>query len=96
VMYAGRICEYAPVRAIFHDPQHPYTLGLLQSVPRLDAAATTALHAIPGNPPNLQSLPAGCSYQDRCEFTRDVCLSERPELHHISDGRTKACHLEVL
>ncbi|HBE92316.1 MAG TPA: ABC transporter ATP-binding protein [Gammaproteobacteria bacterium] len=96
VMYAGRVCEYAPVRAIFNDPQHPYTLGLLQSVPRLDAVEATALHAIPGNPPNLQHLPAGCSYQDRCEFMRDICVSDRPELHRISDGRSKACHLEVL
>ena len=96
VMYAGRICEYAPVRAIFRNPQHPYTLGLLQSIPRLDAVDAANLHAIPGNPPNLQHLPVGCCYQDRCEFTRDVCISERPELKLISDGRSKACHLEAL
>ena len=96
VMYAGRICEYAPVFDIFRDPQHPYTRGLLQSVPRLDSDGTQVLHAIPGNPPNMQQLPAGCAYQERCEFQREVCLQQRPTLKRVSDGRQKACHLEVL
>jgi len=96
VMYAGRIVESAPVGAIFRDPQHPYTHGLLKSVPRLDTAGSAALHAIPGNPPNLQHLPPGCAYQPRCEFRRDRCLTERPELRRIGDRRHKACHLEAL
>ena len=96
VMYAGRVCEYAPVDSIFRDPQHPYTYGLLQSVPRLDTTAATALHAIPGNPPDLQQLPDGCAYRDRCEFSKQVCREVRPELQHVSRGRLKACHLEVL
>jgi len=96
VMYAGRVCEYAPVDDLFRDPQHPYTRGLLQSVPRLDTAGTTALHAIPGNPPNLQHVPPGCAYQPRCAFAFDACLAERPELRAINDGRLKACHLEAL
>lgn len=96
VMYAGRICEYAPVLDIFKDPQHPYTRGLLQSVPRLDSDNTRVLHAIPGNPPDMQHLPAGCAYQDRCEFQREICLTKRPLLQGISDRRQKACHLEVL
>jgi oligopeptide transport system ATP-binding protein len=96
VMYAGRVCEYAPVDSIFRDPQHPYSYGLLQSVPRLDTTAATALHAIPGNPPDLQHLPDGCAYMDRCEFSKQVCREVRPELQHVSRGRLKACHLEVL
>jgi oligopeptide transport system ATP-binding protein len=96
VMYAGRICEYAPVNDIYKDPQHPYTRGLLQSVPRLDSDNSSVLHAIPGNPPNMQHLPAGCAYQDRCEFKREICLTERPALRRISDLRQKACHLEAL
>ena len=96
VMYAGRICEYAPVNDIYKDPQHPYTRGLLQSVPRLDSDSASVLHAIPGNPPNMQHLPTGCAYQDRCEFKREICLTQRPALRRISDLRQKACHLEAL
>jgi oligopeptide transport system ATP-binding protein len=96
VMYAGRICEYAPVDDIFQDPQHPYTRGLLQSVTRLDSDSSRALHAIPGNPPNMTQLPAGCAFQERCEFQREICLTKRPVLHRISEKRQKACHLEAL
>jgi oligopeptide transport system ATP-binding protein len=96
VMYAGRICEYAPVDDLFQDPQHPYTRGLLQSVTRLDSDSSRMLHAIPGNPPNMQHLPAGCAFQERCEFQREICLTTRPALQRISEGRQKACHLEVL
>jgi len=96
VMYAGRICEYAPVNDIFSDPQHPYTRGLLNSVPRLDSDNTRALHAIPGNPPNMQHLPTGCAFHERCEFKREICLSQQPALQRINDLRQKACHLEAL
>ncbi len=96
VMYAGRICEYAPVDDIFNDPQHPYTRGLLNSVPRLDSDNSRPLHAIPGNPPNMQHLPPGCAFQERCEFKRDICLEQQPALTRVSEGRQKACHLEVL
>ena len=96
VMYAGRICEYSPVDNLFNDPQHPYTRGLLQSVTRLDSDSSRALHAIPGNPPNMTQLPAGCAFQERCEFQREICLTQRPALHRISEKRQKACHLEAL
>jgi oligopeptide transport system ATP-binding protein len=96
VMYAGRICEYAPVDDIFQDPQHPYTRGLLQSVTRLDSDSSRALHAIPGNPPNMTQLPAGCAFQERCEFQREICLTTHPVLHRISEKHQKACHLEAL
>jgi oligopeptide transport system ATP-binding protein len=95
VMYAGRIVEQGPVQAIFDGPQHPYTLGLLRSMPRLDAEMTDELSAIPGQPPNLQALPAGCAFRERCGFAFERCL-ERPELRAIAAGRRKACHLARL
>jgi oligopeptide transport system ATP-binding protein len=95
VMYAGRIVERGPVQAIFDDPQHPYTLGLLRSMPRLDEAMTGELAAIRGQPPNLQVLPPGCAFRERCDFAFARC-AERPELRAFAPGRQKACHLERL
>jgi oligopeptide transport system ATP-binding protein len=95
VMYAGRIIEQGPIEAMFEAPQHPYTLGLLRSMPRLDETTATELTAIPGQPPNLQALPTGCAFRDRCAFAFELCM-ERPELLEFSRGRAKACHLERL
>lgn len=96
VMYAGRVCEQGPVEAIFRDPQHPYTRGLLQSVPRLDSKISSGLYAIPGNPPDMQHLPSGCAFHERCEFVRDTCVATQPPLIRIAPRRYKACHLEAL
>ena len=96
VMYGGRIVEQAPVADIFHDPQHPYTRGLLDSMPRIDDAGADALHTISGQPPDLQDLPAGCSFVPRCEFAMEVCRKERPRLTGCGTMRVKACHLEKL
>jgi oligopeptide transport system ATP-binding protein len=93
VMYGGRIVEDAPVRAIFHDPQHPYTQGLLRSTPRLDTPLGE-LFAIPGQPPNLQRLPPGCAFHPRCQVRIARCLTETPALRDIDGGRRKACHLD--
>ena len=95
VMYGGRVVENGNVRDIFYDARHPYTMGLLESMPRLDEANATKLHAIPGQPPNLQNLPQGCSFQERCEFCSDNCMTEMPILKEFSEGRSKACHKEV-
>jgi len=78
VMYAGQMVEYGTVDDIFYDPQHPYTRGLLASVPRLDRASDDELHAIPGNPPNLLALPSGCSFRDRCTEAREICRQTPP------------------
>jgi oligopeptide transport system ATP-binding protein len=94
VMYGGRICEYAPVFELFQQPQHPYTRGLLQSVPRLDTAGTTQLHSIPGNPPNLLQLPPGCAFADRCEEQLDICSQQQPALLEITSTHLNACHLD--
>jgi oligopeptide transport system ATP-binding protein len=95
VMYAGRIVEEGPVDAIFAAPQHPYTLGLLRSTPRLEEHVE-ALRTIPGQPPNLQALPPGCAFNDRCPFAFARCLAERPQLRGVAPGHRKACHLEEL
>jgi oligopeptide transport system ATP-binding protein len=95
VMYGGRIVEEAPIEPIFEAPQHPYTRGLLGSMPRLDERIAAELTTIPGQPPNLQALPEGCAFRDRCPFAFERCI-ERPELLEFSRGRAKACHLERL
>ncbi len=96
VMYGGRIVEQATVSEIFHDPQHPYTHGLLASMPRIDNPNEDSLYTIPGQPPNLQNLPKGCSFAPRCTKVMDVCQSISPELRLVGPERKKACHLEKL
>lgn len=96
VMYGGRVVEEASVIDIFNSPQHPYSKGLLDSMPRLDTSSDKALHAIPGQPPDLQALPAGCSFEPRCNYAFKRCRQEIPELRTIGDGRLVACHLEQI
>jgi len=93
VMYAGQVVEYGTVAQIYAEPLHPYTRGLLDSVPRLDRVDDDDLHAIPGNPPNLLSLPSGCCFRERCSHAFEACLEE-PALRETADGRLKRCHLE--
>ncbi len=95
VMYAGRVCEYAPVHELFKQPLHPYTRSLLRSVPRLDSAGSQRLISIPGNPPNLQYLPAGCAFQERCDERMAVCAQQRPVLQPHTSNHLSACHLEA-
>ncbi len=95
VMYAGRIVESGPAERIFTSPQHPYTKGLLASMPRLDAPVGGKLSAIRGQPPNLQALPPGCAFADRCDHAFARCAVERPALRPIAPDRAKACHLEA-
>jgi oligopeptide transport system ATP-binding protein len=94
VMYGGRIVEEAPVRDIFYDPQHPYTQGLLRSTPRLDAPLTAELRTIPGQSPNLQHLPSGCAFHERCFWRFARCVVEEPAVRAAGPGRRKACHLD--
>jgi oligopeptide transport system ATP-binding protein len=96
VMYAGRVVEAGTVRDIFYRPQHPYTAGLLRSMPRLDERDHGRLQTIAGQPPNLQRLPPGCAFQERCERRFEPCLSDRPPLRPIGGDHAKACHLEQL
>ncbi len=78
VMYAGRIVEKAGVDELFRDPKHPYTIGLLDSIPRIDAAGRQRLYSIPGAPPNLVNLPPGCPFYPRCEKGMDMCTKAFP------------------
>ncbi len=90
VMYAGRIVESGSANEIYHNPRHAYTLGLLESVPRLDAR-TGRLIPIEGVPPDLTNLPAGCAFEPRCRFATDICREERPELTEVFEGHKMAC-----
>jgi oligopeptide transport system ATP-binding protein len=94
VMYAGAFCETGSVHNIFEDPQHPYTRGLLSSVPRMDRPADARLRAIRGQPPNLQHLPKGCTFQERCDYVFERCRAERPLLRVFAPQREKSCHLK--
>ena len=94
VMYAGEFCETGSVGEIFHSPQHPYARGLVGSIPRLDQPEEDRLTAIRGQPPNLQHLPKGCTFQERCDFVFDRCIAERPKLTSFAEGRAKSCHLK--
>ncbi|MET8946745.1 ABC transporter ATP-binding protein [Streptomyces sp. NPDC004542] len=91
VMYAGRIVESAPVHDIYKNGAHPYTRGLLASVPRLDLKGRE-LHAIKGLPPNLTHIPPGCAFHPRCPMARDVCRTDEPPLYAFDTGRASACH----
>ena len=92
VMYAGRVVETAPVRDIFKTPAHPYTRGLLKSIPRGGLSAER-LTPIGGQPPDLANIPAGCPFHPRCSMARDVCRNQMPPLHAFDDGRrASACH----
>jgi oligopeptide/dipeptide ABC transporter ATP-binding protein len=93
VMYGGRVVETASVRTLFHASRHPYTAGLLRSMPRLDSR-TRRLHSIDGAPPSLIALPAGCPFHPRCDRSRgrSACREVRPPLLAIGDGHACACH----
>ncbi|MEO8095458.1 MAG: ABC transporter ATP-binding protein [Pseudolysinimonas sp.] len=91
VMYAGRIVERADVYDLYAAPAHPYTKGLLESIPRLDQKGQE-LTAIGGLPPNLMRIPSGCAFNPRCKYAQDICKSDRPELREVAPGRISACH----
>ncbi|MEU3354193.1 ABC transporter ATP-binding protein [Streptomyces sp. NPDC037389] len=98
VMYAGRIVETAPVHELYKRPAHPYTKGLLDSIPRLDQKGQE-LYAIKGLPPNLLRIPAGCAFNPRCPMAQDACRTDVPVLHQVTErdgaelaGRGSSCH----
>ena len=91
VMYAGKIIETGTAAEIYKNPRHPYTLGLLKSVPRLDEAVRTSLDPIEGLPPDLIDLPVGCSFQPRCPYAFERCTQETPYLMEHSEAHTTAC-----
>ncbi|AYJ48310.1 ABC transporter ATP-binding protein [Rhodococcus sp. P1Y] len=95
VMYAGKIVEYAPTRALFSHTRHPYTLSLLRSIPRLANPSHTRLQSIPGRPPSVVEPAPGCAFAPRCTYARPRCLVETPTLTHVEgdiNRHTSACH----
>ena len=92
VMYGGRIVESGPAAALYRAPMHPYTEGLMRSVPRLDGLASERLPAIAGQPPDLAKLPPGCAFAPRCPHVHDVCVTSAPPLHALDASRSVACH----
>ena len=93
VMYGGKVQEVAPVERLFDAPQHPYTKGLLASLPSLDGARTDRLLAIPGSVPSIHNLPAGCKFCTRCDVKVERCETEEPELIEVAPGHLVRCHL---
>ena len=95
VMYAGRIVEQAPVDDLFYKPSHPYTLGLLRSMPRVDADEHERLIPIEGTPVDMLNPPEGCAFAPRCDCAMKICLQKRPPYVEIGEGHRSACWLRV-
>jgi oligopeptide/dipeptide ABC transporter ATP-binding protein len=90
-MYAGKIVERGTAREIYANPRHPYTLGLLRSVPRLDEPKRERLAPIQGQPPDLTRLPPGCSFRPRCGYAVERCAEEVPPLERVAGTQHSAC-----
>ncbi|HLA17194.1 MAG TPA: ABC transporter ATP-binding protein [Candidatus Limnocylindrales bacterium] len=96
VMYAGRIVETSDVEALYADPVHPYTLGLLRCIPRLDEARPERLTSIPGSPPDLIRPMAGCAFAPRCGLRLERCTVDEPVLEDVGEGHLRACWAQLL
>jgi len=92
VMYAGKIVETGDIGPLYHQPAHPYTLGLMKSLARPDMKIGEKLQAIVGSPPDLLKVPSGCSFHPRCPYAKPICVTDDPGLIEISAGRSSACH----
>jgi oligopeptide transport system ATP-binding protein len=95
VMYAGRAVEYGTADDVFYRSLHPYTWGLLESLPRHDVDDKGKLCPINGQPPSLINLPSGCAFRARCAYAQDICATEAPTLVEVSAGHKAACHFSV-
>jgi oligopeptide transport system ATP-binding protein len=95
VMYAGNIVESGPAREIYNNPRHPYTVGLMNSIPRLDENVKTSLEPIDGQPPDLADVPPGCPFWPRCGFAVDKCKGERPPLAEVAANHRAACWVDL-
>jgi peptide/nickel transport system ATP-binding protein len=91
-MYAGKVVEYGPVRDVFYQPKHPYTVGLLNAVPPIVGEEFTPLTSIPGATPNLLQIPSGCPFHPRCPYATDICKREDPPLFDLGGTHLAACH----
>lgn len=93
IMYAGRIAEYGDVVAIFKDPIHPYTQGLIGAFPNIKDKQRIRMQSIPGSPPDLLHPPTGCRFHPRCQYAMDICKKEEPKLIEVGKSHSVACHL---
>ncbi|TCS96908.1 ABC transporter ATP-binding protein [Hazenella coriacea] len=94
VMYAGKVVETGTLEEVFYSPKHPYTWGLLASMPRLDQSSDQELLPIPGSPPDLLSPPTGCAFAARCKHAMKICQQQMPEATSVSDSHRVTCWLE--
>jgi len=95
IMYAGMIVEQAPVYDIYADPRHPYTMGLLGSIPRLDAPRKSKLTPIEGLPPDLIDMPDACPFHPRCVYVQEICRQKKPALRTVAPNHQIACWVDV-
>src|SRR5439155_20060033 len=95
VMYAGHIVEDGSAEDVLLNARHPYTVGLLESLARVDEPRPHRLHAIPGTPPNMTALPAGCPFQPRCRYAVDHCTTTNPDLRLVGDNHRIACWVDI-
>ncbi|MFW9780581.1 MAG: ABC transporter ATP-binding protein [Candidatus Heimdallarchaeota archaeon] len=93
IMYAGRIAEMGQVEALFDRPMHPYSQGLIASIPSIEKASNQTLASIPGSPPNLLDPPMGCRFHPRCDYAQDICRKEVPPLESVGGDHFVACFL---
>ena len=91
VMYAGRRMEQGEINDVYHRPSHPYTLGLMNSIARLDES-TERLEPIPGSPPDLLNIPTGCPFHPRCQYAKDRCTTDIPKFEPVTESHSTACH----
>lgn len=94
VMYAGKTVEYADVFELYKNPSHPYTIGLLSSIPKLSGNPEEPLEMIPGVPPDLRLTGEGCNFKDRCKYAKDICNTTIPEIRDIGNNHLIACHFD--
>ncbi|OEF99388.1 peptide ABC transporter ATP-binding protein [Vulcanibacillus modesticaldus] len=94
VMYAGKIVEESDVRTLFKNPNHPYTKGLIKSTPRL-TSEKQRLYSIPGNVPSFKEMPKGCKFVPRCEYAKDICYKNEPELVYVGEDHKSSCWLNI-
>jgi oligopeptide/dipeptide ABC transporter ATP-binding protein len=93
VMYAGKVAESAPTIELFKNAKHPYTQGLLESIPKLEIPRKTKLNIIEGIVPSLYELPSGCRFRTRCPFVMDICAIEPPPLIEVAENHFASCYL---
>ena len=93
VMYAGNVVELCDVHCVFNNPKHPYTVGLISSIPKLSQKAGDKLETIPGSVPNLITPPMGCRFHPRCSKAMDICKKEKPAVIEVEKGHLVSCHL---